>query len=208
LHFCKYTNSYILIMVPGINDSPMHRRRRGGIFQQLKGSFNRAMEATLHKNSSQPKATSSNHSTSENDSHQSFYNTSTSKFISANFVDNPKGWWSRTVYGNIILLLFGPSVRDFLFPKASDLVFDVLLSIAFVVLLFDFLFHCMVDPRYFHFRFRCSRHKWFAIGSTMFWLDLLGTFFILYEISYINKSQFGMTQSIITEAMSQVSFLL
>lgn len=207
-------------MISGSNDSQKSpttgnefrrqwNRRGGGLLQQIKTSFRRAKERNQTKSSHRSKPfaeTGSNLSSAESDeTFRSFYDTPSSKFISAYFVDHPRKLWCKSVLGFVLFLLFGPALRDIVFPKRSDLVFDIFLFITFVVLLIDIIFQCMANPRYFHFRFPCTRKKGFSVGSTMFWLDLLGTVWVFFEISLVNTRQLGMNEIILDDAAIKVS---
>lgn len=84
------------------------------------------------------------------------------------------------------------------FPKTADLIFDGLFSFAFAIFIFDMVLNIAVKPDYLPFN-TCWRRgeeetKIFrrrGIGSFMFWCDLVSSFAMLHDISYINARAFA-----------------
>ena len=108
----------------------------------------------------------------------------------------------------ILLLLFGSHIQNLWCDKAYDGVFDILYTIAFGMFCLDIALRSLVEPGYIGCNFASLRRqfsRWrkgrrrggydddsftkFYIGSFLFWCDIISTFTILYDISYINKMQ-------------------
>ena len=100
-----------------------------------------------------------------------------------------------------IALLFGAQVRDLFCPKAADDIFDILFLSIIGFFTFDILMRVDVEPNYFVFR-AFGRGQTTAedstscmdvqLGSFIFWCEVGSTLALLYEVSLINKSEFGM----------------
>jgi hypothetical protein len=84
-----------------------------------------------------------------------------------------------------------------LFPKTADVMFDGLFTFAFALFIFDMILNISVKPEYMPCDV-CRRRKEEetqgfrrrGIGSFMFWCDLVSSFAMLYDISYINSTEF------------------
>lgn len=102
--------------------------------------------------------------------------------------------WSYTSGFFVFVMLFGAPIQDLVFPKSADVAFDVIFTLAFVMLLLDILILCIVDKAYFAWNRAgttltpqkscrwCNIHA----GSFMFWCDVVGTLTFIYDLSYIN----------------------
>lgn len=102
--------------------------------------------------------------------------------------------WSYTSGFFVFVMLFGAPIQDLFLPKSADVAFDVIFTLAFVMLLVDILILCIVDKAYFAWK-RVGTSltpqkscKWCNIhaGSFMFWCDVVGTITFIYDLSYIN----------------------
>ena len=108
----------------------------------------------------------------------------------------------------ILLMLFGSPVQHLWCDPKYDAAFDVLHTIAFCVFCLDIILRILVVPGYISFKYKSLMHqfnwkkrrysrvdedleKWgkIDIGSFLFWCDVISTACLLYEISYVNKSQ-------------------
>jgi hypothetical protein len=78
-------------------------------------------------------------------------------------IDHPA--WMGTTLLLILVILFGPAIRDIWLPKTADNAVDVVLTIAFVFLAVDIIIHCVVDRSYFSWNVKGH------LGSFRFWFD-------------------------------------
>jgi hypothetical protein len=106
-------------------------------------------------------------------------------------------FWKTVIIFATVLLLFGSSIQFMLFPKTADVIFDGLFTFAFALFIFDMILNIAVNPEYMPCNV-CRRRKEeeaqafrrLGIGSFMFWCDLVSSFAMLYDISYINSTEF------------------
>lgn len=134
------------------------------------------------------------HSSSDKSVTKTVYDSEVSKFISDNIIRSKYKWWTILLVLFILLLLFGPSARDLFFSKESDIVFDYIFLVTFLFLMADIVMHCLASPKYFEWSFPCNSHKWFAVGSFVFWCDLLSTLMLLWDISFVSSTNFNTLQ--------------
>jgi len=107
---------------------------------------------------------------------------------------------SKTASIFIIMLslysLFGDGIRMVLYTKDADPGFDVVTGIIFVILCLEIGANCYAREDYFCFptiaQLKMTKDTAFrtwirrlSVGSFYFWLDLLGTFALVLEISPI-----------------------
>uniref|UniRef100_A0A7S4JJH8 Guanylate cyclase domain-containing protein n=1 Tax=Odontella aurita TaxID=265563 RepID=A0A7S4JJH8_9STRA len=131
-------------------------------------------------------------------------------------------WWSVVLSFFTVVLFFGSQIQDLLCPASSDVVWDVIFTMALVILSFDLILRSLAEPNFFALslggrilfgrdRSRhseeayssgespgCCQNKWFRIGSFMFWCDFISTMTLLYDISYINKRRQEMRTLFVT----------
>ena len=115
-------------------------------------------------------------------------------------VINSRMWRSACILFTIALV-FGAQVRDLFCPKAADDIFDYLFLAIIGFFTFDILMRVDVEPNYFVFR-AFGRGQMTAedstscmdvqLGSFIFWCEVGSTLALLYEISLINKREFGL----------------
>ena len=108
----------------------------------------------------------------------------------------------------ILLLLFGAHVQNLWCDKDYDDLFDILYTVTFGAFCLDITLRILVVPGYIGCNFASLRRRYtrwrngrrrggydddanskFYIGSFLFWCDIISTFTILYDISYINQWQ-------------------
>ena len=109
--------------------------------------------------------------------------------------------WRSVLVFFTTLLLFGSQIQEMWTPKEADIVFDILFSVALGVFLLDMLVRTYVEPQYFGFNLFGNKISdapaaWGScrLGSFMFWCDLISTLTLLYDISFINRSNFEMLE--------------
>lgn len=116
--------------------------------------------------------------------------------------------WRFLIAALTILLLFGSPIQFWVVPKEGDIVFDALYMFGFVVFMIDIVFNTYADPEYLEcdpcYRKKRRQHgvddlrpqsvsQWSCgIGSYNFWCDLISSVGFLYDISFINQSEFEM----------------
>ena len=109
--------------------------------------------------------------------------------------------WRTTFTLFTIALIFGAQVRDLFCPKAADNIFDIAFLVIIGFFAVDILMRVDVEPNYFVFRAFGRGQSNFEesttcldlqLGSFIFWCELCSTLALLYEISLINKRDFGM----------------
>jgi len=109
---------------------------------------------------------------------------------------NHQAWTVITLFF-ILVLLFGPPIRDIWLPKTWDGFMDGTFTLGFIILAFDIITRCIVDKSYFSWSrearswslHSCNTNicNWHA-GSHMFWFDTVALLTILYRVSYINPN--------------------
>lgn len=106
--------------------------------------------------------------------------------------------WHVSSFCFTMILLFGGQVQELWIPKDADVIFDVLFTVAFVFFSAEIILRLYAEPRYFSLDLRGKGlynvpTAWCRcrIGSFMFWCDLVSTFTLLYNISFINKRRFA-----------------
>lgn len=73
---------------------------------------------------------------------------------------NTSQWWKYVLIINTFILLFGSSVRDIFLPSNSDVFFNILFVITFVIFSIDILLRIYAEPHYFNYNFcGCRKHK-------------------------------------------------
>lgn len=92
-------------------------------------------------------------------------------------IDHPT--WRNWSLIFILIILFGPSIRDIWLPKTADDYVDAVLTIAFVFLAVDIIIRCIVDRAYFSWnvKSRGSSDMPCRVGSFMFWFDTVRVIF-------------------------------
>lgn len=92
-------------------------------------------------------------------------------------IDHPA--WKNCTLGFILIILFGPAIRDIWLPMSADVAVDVLLTMAFAFLAVDIIIRCIVDQDYFEWtiKSRDSLEKKYRVGSFMFWIDTVSDTF-------------------------------
>jgi hypothetical protein len=104
-----------------------------------------------------------------------------------------------------LLLLFGSSIQFWFFPASADPVFDALYIVGFAFFWVDILFNVYTDPEYFVWdlcrnqqgtnqNLNHNSRGWgsFRCGSYNFWCDFVSSGGFLYDVSFINQSEFAM----------------
>lgn len=94
--------------------------------------------------------------------------------------------WRTIVLICELILLFGFEIRDLFCPAESDVAFDVIFMLTFVLLLFDIILMSIALPEYFDYGFSDKHHFRIIFGSWPFWLDFLSALTVLNEITFIN----------------------
>eukprot|EP00980_Cylindrotheca_fusiformis_P031524 scaffold26496_cov113-Cylindrotheca_fusiformis.AAC.7 len=104
-------------------------------------------------------------------------------------------FWKATILVATVLLLFGSPIQFMFFSKSADAVFDGLFTFAFAVFIFDMMLNISLKPDYLPIcrqldggEARVFRRR--GIGSFMFWCDLVSSFAMLHDISYVNSRAF------------------
>ena len=95
--------------------------------------------------------------------------------------------WKSIILICELILLFGFEIRDLFCPADSDIVFDVIFMLAFVLLIFDIILMSMTLPGYFNYGFSDQYHVRIIFGSWAFWLDFFSALTLLNEITFINR---------------------
>lgn len=95
--------------------------------------------------------------------------------------------WKTAVLICELILLFGFEIRDLFCPADSDVGFDVIFMLSFVLLLVDIILMCMALPGYFEYGFSDQHGFRIIFGSWPFWLDFLSALTLLNEITFINR---------------------
>ena len=90
-------------------------------------------------------------------------------------IDHPA--WIGTTLILILVILFGPAIRDIWLPKTVDGAVDGVLTIAFAFLLVDIIIRCFVDRDYFtwNIKTRDLPENNCRMGSFRFWFDMVRT---------------------------------
>eukprot|EP00980_Cylindrotheca_fusiformis_P031522 scaffold26496_cov113-Cylindrotheca_fusiformis.AAC.5 len=99
-----------------------------------------------------------------------------------------------------IYLLFGSQLRLLWVPSSLDGVFDVVSTVTLAFFVVDMTIRMLVDSNYFSFSL-CSGGGGYgteakessgtcAVGSFMFWCDLVSTMTLLWDISFVNPREF------------------
>lgn len=91
-----------------------------------------------------------------------------------------------------IWALFSEDIRLSSTNKSSDFIFVVIISIAFILFLFEIILNCFYKENYFNFQLLLNlkyqrnylniMKKILLIGSFYFWLDLIATFSLIFEV--------------------------
>lgn len=100
-----------------------------------------------------------------------------------------------------VYLLFGSQIRHLWVPASLDGVFDIIATVVFSFMVLDMLIRILVDPNYFHVGL-CAGGAGFgtegkensgtcALGSFMFWCDLVSAGTLLWDISYVNEEEYS-----------------
>jgi hypothetical protein len=112
--------------------------------------------------------------------------------------------WRVLVVLFTLLLLFGSPIQFWMVPAKGDYAFDALYALGFVFFWVDIIFNAHADPEYFYYEpFRSqqvpnpnarnqTRSCSFRLGSYNFWCDFISSGGFLYDISFINRSEFAM----------------
>jgi len=95
--------------------------------------------------------------------------------------------WRSIVLICELILLFGFETRDLLCPAESDVAFDVIFMLTFVLLIVDIILMSIALPGYFDYGFSDKDHFRITFGSWPFWLDFLSALTVLNEITFINS---------------------
>jgi hypothetical protein len=106
-----------------------------------------------------------------------------------------------------IFLLFGSPIQHLLMPPAADVVFDILSCITLGYFVVDMVIRIVAEPNYFHFQvwlppgMTKNRGNVYiteptpvlecAMGSFMFWCDIVSAGMLLYDISFINPDHYS-----------------
>lgn len=108
--------------------------------------------------------------------------------------------WRGTLVLFTIALIFGAQMRDLFCPRQADFVFDILFLTMFGFFLVDIIMRMDVEPNYFVFQAfgrgevsldnSCSCLD-IQVGSFIFWCELIATLTLLFEISFISDTEFG-----------------
>ncbi len=99
--------------------------------------------------------------------------------------------WKNTTLFFILLILFGPAIRDIWLPKTADGAIDGLFTIAFAFLAVDIIIRCIVDRAYFSWNVKSrDSTKNCHMGSFMFWIDTVRIHIVTYSLrnSHITSS--------------------
>lgn len=114
-----------------------------------------------------------------------------------------------------LFLLFGPPIQALTVDRAGDIVFEVLRNMMLVFFVSDMVLKCLTEKEY--FECACGHGKeangataaaatvgaegkdlgivsCCSFGSFLFWCDLISTFAILFDLSYINPNQIGVRE--------------
>lgn len=109
--------------------------------------------------------------------------------------------WRSTLLLFTIALIFGAQVRDLFCPKEADDIFDIIFLVIIGFFAVDILMRVDVEHNYFVFRAFGRGQSTvegsatcldLQLGSFIFWCELCSTLALLYEVSMINKRDFGM----------------
>ena len=107
-----------------------------------------------------------------------------------------------------LFLLFGPAVQNLIIEcgVTGDTIFSIIRICMLLFFIVDMTVRCITEERYFVYSL-CKRgngggnnssdgfDSTFAIGSFMFWCDLISTVSILYDLPSINKGRYAMIKS-------------
>ncbi|CAM9146396.1 unnamed protein product, partial [Chrysoparadoxa australica] len=93
-----------------------------------------------------------------------------------------------------IYALFGDDLRVLAFEKNADFAFTVISSVAFFAFSLEIILSCCVKPGYLP-QIRHWKSWYMELGSFYFWLDLMATVSLVFEIEWIIDSSDGITQS-------------
>lgn len=114
-------------------------------------------------------------------------------------------FWKITISFFTFVLLFGSPLQFWLVPATGDPVFNAIYMVGFVIFMIDIVFNSYADPEYMvcdpcnrrlrnpHPNHVQQQRIWtFGFGSFNFWCDLISSVGFLYDVSFINKSEFSM----------------
>jgi hypothetical protein len=117
-------------------------------------------------------------------------------------------FWRLLIAGLTLILLFGSPIQLWLVPKEGDIAFDALYCFGFVIFMIDVVLNSYADPEYLvcdpcnprrlnrsshaNRNFSCRQQQFFGVGSFNFWCDLISSVGFLYDVSFIDTSEFAM----------------
>ena len=107
--------------------------------------------------------------------------------------------WKGLMVFFSIFVLFGSQIRQLWIPSSGDKAFDFVMMFTFACFVLDILVRIFVEQGYFNFQICPARTgfgetKTCALGSFLFWCDLISTATILYDISFINKDLYNVKE--------------
>lgn len=96
-------------------------------------------------------------------------------------IDHPV--WKTTSLVLILLILFGPAIRDMWLPKTADYFVDGMFTVAFAFLVVDIIIRSVVDRAYFSWNVKTHNlpEKNCRVGSFMFWIDTVRLHFLIIQ---------------------------
>jgi hypothetical protein len=117
-------------------------------------------------------------------------------------------FWRLLIAGLTLVLLFGSSMQMWAVPKEGDTGLDALYLFGFVIFMIDVVFNAYADPGYLvcvpcnsrtsnrssqtSRDFFCRQQQFCGVGSFNFWCDLISSVGFLYDVSFINQTEFAM----------------
>ncbi len=110
-------------------------------------------------------------------------------------IDHPA--WKNSTLFFILLILFGPAIRDIWLPKTADGAIDGLFTIAFAFLAVDIVIRSIVDQAYFSWNVKsrdCAKSC--HVGSFMFWIDTVRIHIVTNSVHYFFRHAFSSQSSV------------